>query len=513
MKLNFEENGCPVKLKLTKKHMALIQECANKFFIYDRKTKKGYCSNCERIVQYDMPSNSKDLEREIFTLGSIKKNELITCPHCGKILVAQPKRTSFFSNQEVLITQAVGEKIKYAAVSVDFRRRGEEDIANAGYEVWFYAAGELSRKEQRQYLKFGGWGWSKVDNSRMYGGDFVLNIKNIEQIRETISKSFLKNSALDEYYFRGARDWVELMNIAAKHPQVEYLTKQGLKELVIDKIYGRVNYIRPNWKADTIAGFLRLSPQDVDKLKQWGMMDKVGIPTYQRLKKEKHRVTKEDMTIAEKYSMTFLGWKFKVKIGRTSRYLEKYYQNNAPCCTHGASGYSRVRAINDYYDYRKMLKECGYPENEYYLYPPDLAEAHDRLVGEINARWEEKNKEKAAEEKRKLTKRLEKLEKLCYQNEAFLIRPLRSKAEFQKEGRDNINCVATYFGRAISGTTNIFVIRRQSSPDASFVTVEFRDGKILQIRGVKNSQVSEDVKAFANEWLEWMKQKKKKEAA
>ena len=56
------------------------------------------------------------------------------------------------------------------------------------------------------------------------------------------------------------------------------------------------------------------------------------------------------------------------------------------------------------------------------------------------------------------------------------------------------------------------MIRKLEDPDKSFVTVEFKDKKIMQIRGQKNSGVSEDVQKFADEWLTWMKQKKKEAA-
>ncbi|MGN1414032.1 MAG: PcfJ domain-containing protein, partial [Anaerovoracaceae bacterium] len=68
--------------------------------------------------------------------------------------------------------------------------------------------------------------------------------------------------------------------------------------------------------------------------------------------------------------------------------------------------------------------------------------------------------------------------------------------------------------RATAGKTGIFVIRLKSAPDTSLVTVEIRDGKLVQCRAKGNQQPDDDVQAFADRWMkEIVKKKGKRKAA
>ncbi len=516
MILNYKRgfDDCPVAIKLTAKDIAAIEEKTPKFFIYDRKRKKGYCTNCEKTIQYAVPRDKNDLERTIYPIGSFKSRDLVTCPRCKKELIALPNTTNYFASAWTLITKLIGKEIRYAIVESAFTYSSEERNKKLGYDLYIEAAGTLSAESQKQYICFNYGRWGATKKTTLYDVNFRLSIPEKEALRKTIRKSFLKTFGVEGFCFPNAGNAIETLRVAAKYPQVEYLLKMGMKEIVINKINGVPNHIRPNWRAKTLPAFLRLSAQDVDKLRQWEMLDVGHISTYQELKKTKKKITKEDVRIANDFIHELRRKKLltSTNLGRLSRYLEKVYRYNQPGCHAGAAMYGRYQVVAMYDDYIRMLKACNYPENDFYTYPPDLPKAHDKLVDEYNKKRKKEEMERLKAKNERFKKIVQKLEKLTYQNGEFLIRPLRSHEEFYEEGKNNINCVASYFERASEGKTSIFVIRKLDDPDKSFVTVEFKDKKIIQIRGQKNSGVSEDVQKFADEWLTWMKQKKKEAA-
>ena len=59
------------------------------------------------------------------------------------------------------------------------------------------------------------------------------------------------------------------------------------------------------------------------------------------------------------------------------------------------------------------------------------------------------------------------------------------------------NCVASYIDKVINGECQILFLRKQSSPEQSLVTIEVRNGRIIQaLRRFNNPVTEEDQKAI-----------------
>lgn len=60
-------------------------------------------------------------------------------------------------------------------------------------------------------------------------------------------------------------------------------------------------------------------------------------------------------------------------------------------------------------------------------------------------------------------------------------------------------CIYTcgYYEKVARGESEIAFIRKRSEPDVLFATLEWRDGRILQLRGYANCPVSQDVRDYA----------------
>ncbi len=152
-------------------------------------------------------------------------------------------------------------------------------------------------------------------------------------------------------------------------------------------------------------------------------------------------------------------------------------------------------------DYWNMAEKNGADmNNKNVRYPQNLINTHDTEVRQ--AKWKE---DKELIELFK--KRTEELQKYCYSSGSLIIRPAESENDLIIEGKLLNHCVASYAERHAKGETTIFFIRRTDEPDIPYYTLEL-DEKALQVRqnrGFKNCARTEEIKAFENEWLEFIK--------
>lgn len=364
----------------------------------------------------------------------------------------------------------------------------------------------ISREEQFMYAYQGAYrgGWSRCQGGSIYLIDkgCVHNLVTIEQLQNT----FLKYVDVD---IRFADYMIKEAALCAKYPQVEFIKKAGLEEIVERKILKLPSYIGPNWRAKSIPKFLGITYQDIEKLKSWGMFDVGNIAIYKilasqgKVKKNHIELVKREFYLSELYED-----RGKENFVRLATYFDKQrkrMKEDDNCINH---------SINWMYkDYLKQLQELGYPVNDYYRYPKNLKEAHDRISEEYLEMQDKKRREADKERQARFEKEfLPKLEKMCWRDSKYLIRPLRNRAEFNKEGRNNRNCVASYYERATDGGTSIFVLRKVGAEEESFVTVEveLKTMELKQCYGKGNRLPEDGVKEWAEKWLARMAKKKHK---
>ena len=297
--------------------------------------------------------------------------------------------------------------------------------------------------------------------------------------------------------------------MCAKYRQVEFIKKAGLEEIVERKILKLPSYIGPNWRAKSIPKFLGISHQDIEKLKSWGMFDVDNIATYKilasqgKVKKCHIGLVKSEFQTSELYEN-----RKKENFVRLATYFDKQRKRMKE-----DDNYINHSIKWMYKDYIKQLEELGYPLNDYYRYPKNIKEAHDHISEEYLAMKDKIRKEADKKRQSKFEKEfLPRLEKMCWRDSKYLIRPLRNRTEFNKEGRNNHNCVASYYERATDGGTSIFVLRKVGAEEESFVTVEvdLKTMKLKQCYGKGNRLPEEGVKEWVEKWLVRMMKKLKR---
>lgn len=467
--------------------------------IYDRFKKRAFCTSCENKFTYKF---------------SVKADGIRRCPCCGREQFWTPHTRTNVTSKVILFFFNEGEELKFVIVSAYWKTKEKTPIDDIEITTKIYPEemGVLSREKQEAYLHWSKGHWDLT--MPIYVHKDLDCAEAFPNTKAVIKNSILKHTSNYLPLNCGANYLIKKMAIFAKYPQAEYVCKAGFEELIKSKVWRKPTYIRPNWKADNIAGFFRLSHQDMDKLKQWEMLDLDSIAWYQLLKKHYKKITKsmlKEISSGKIDIDTCYNFKNHRPL-ELRRFILKVYDESKPHCHHGYYSYTINGVIREYKDYLNQLEKLGYPLNEYYMYPKNFTEAHDKISAEYN---EMLMKEKAKENElknQKLRKHTEKLEKYCYEDGEYLIRPLRSLEEFTSEGMINRNCVASYFGRASEGKANIFVIRKKTEPNAPYVTVELSANfnSILQCYAKGNTIPPESVIKFSEKWLKEVVMKRKK---
>lgn len=500
----------PFKPRLPKGHERFIHEEMPKYFIYNRFQKKAFCTACESQINYCWLGETLPIERTVHVMPKFTSRSFIKCPVCGKQVITHPHTSMLRSAHFFINFWNEKEKLRYSINYTTFSFDSGELPKETFYFTEPTGLGEFTRKNQRIMCE-SGYGYSSI-------GYVPSDISDFREVwfpnaRAAIKRSFLRYNDIDRAPLN-IKDMTQYLKVIAKYPQTEYLEKAGLEEIVLDKMYHRTNYIYPNWNASDLPGFLGIDQNDVNKLKQWGYIScSTNIGAFKAIRKHHKNVTKKmlETVINARYDVRNMWARYcrKQDPYKLCKYVEKQMRAYAPQCHVGMYGPS---PSNIYSDYISQIKELGYNMNdEYNLYPPDLAKAHDRVSKEFR---EYLDKKSAEENKRKdavYKKRLEKLSKWEWSDGTYLIRPLEGIADFKAEGRNNKNCVAGYFQKCADGKTNVFVIRRCDAPDTSYVTLELsNDKEIRQCEQTGNTVPPEEVINFAHEWLKTVVKKRKK---
>lgn len=183
----------------------------------------------------------------------------------------------------------------------------------------------------------------------------------------------------------------------------------------------------------------------------------------------------------------------------------------------------------DWLDYLDWCRELKYNLDNMFIYMPNnFKQVHDRVAKEYK---DLKDRKAAAEKKRRdklVAKKMQKIKKGMEEifsknvgvdalnikgNGLILIVPANSAA-IKEEGEALHHCVGTYIERVAKGETAIFFIRREGEPDKPYYTLEWRDNKVIQCRGMNNCSVTDKVKAFVQAFEEKMNEQiKAKESA
>ena len=159
---------------------------------------------------------------------------------------------------------------------------------------------------------------------------------------------------------------------------------------------------------------------------------------------------------------------------------------------------------HEYTHYIENIRALNLKVSRKRAFPEDFEEAQCRIHDILHAQKEIKNAGAMKKLHDALTSQAPFID-FMKQNTKYLVFVPESPQELVREGERLHNCLRTYVDRVSEGNTSIFFIREAYKPDAAFVAMEYRDGKIIQIHSSCNKGVDEDVRSFAEGFIKVLK--------
>ena len=83
----------------------------------------------------------------------------------------------------------------------------------------------------------------------------------------------------------------------------------------------------------------------------------------------------------------------------------------------------------------------------------------------------------------------------------YVIIAPKTPKDMIEEGQMMSNCVASYIERVANGNCMIFFMRTRKEPDRSLVTIEVRDGNLVQVKGRFNKRPTDEQNSAVNTWF------------
>ena len=487
-----EKQKLPYSIKWPTKLKQYLNDEINYPIIYNRFNKEAHCLSCGKDYKY---------------LNRYRADDYEICPCCGKRRATWPHTRNMIVDRTLIFATYTDTDIRIAVVDVFYKY--EEDnwahIKNIKAEMAVDEVLYFSKDKQEAWYK----DWWAQNPSASFRKDKGKGIRTFipldlrryrclmhESVQDALSNGFLKYANIG---IRDACDESHLMKLIyvySKYPQAEYLKKLGYQGIIDDRIYNQANYINVNWRGDSLEKMLGVTKTELSKLNQWGYKNTEDIGTYKFLKKYQAKISKKNM---DAFNSVFLS---------VSDYLSEFTKEENPIKISGYISKQKELCNNrlivyDYKDYLKQLKELGYPSEEYYLYPKNLNESHEKLTDEINKKRDEKKRRQAIQQEKEYKKILAKVKKFTFASETFVVRAIASIEELKEEGIKMHHCVATYRDKVVAEKCYIFTVRNTNEPDEPLATLELSQDKkrIIQLRGKYNAVVSDDIEAFCNHWF------------
>lgn len=453
------------------------------------KKQYGYCTHCKTTFPTD---GLRRNYQETINWGRKKQKVTAECPNCkSQCIVKQSGR-----DRKYMIDEAIFEYYEKSIVNpailiareirVTRDYRASYENVKANYSTLALYIFEMGKSVM---LKRNYWGEDFYVTGSVYSNtlDKLPYKCSYTSISDAVKNTHFQYSTWDSYTCNNS-SMVKFFDLYSKYPCIEYLTKEGFKELVLDKLWGRNTYSAINWKADSIFKILKLNKVALKELRKCKYKDdSLFLRLYQISIKDKSNLSLEE--IGEIRNR--IGFYFKElqsihkyvtlrKIFNYAKQQEKKYPKQ----------FERASILITWEDY---LADCKTLEmnlkDEQVLFPKNLYVAHQNTISQIKIKENEQFDIK-------IKKRAKSLGKYKFEYSGLIIRPVESSAELIKEGQILHHCVGTYAKRYSDGETNIFTIRKIDNLDKPYFTLELRKNEIVQIHGKNNCNPKEDVKAF-----------------
>lgn len=483
----------------------------NFFMVPDREDKqKAICSRCGKHI--------------VLAKFKLSHKDRTTCPKCGadgEVVHAWRRARTQAKYYFTYFERALYDKEAIIARSFAVYRcictdTGEIFDDYVPREYYLMRKGEAIHWTHECDFWGHEW-WSK--RRSLYSKDYVMELSGyqvwlgLDRLKPLLKDSWLKYSQLDAFIrLTGAEDAFRYIELYQKHPQLEYIMKMGLWNIIAEGLQCRSFRNIFNWKGKTPkdlfgvpigkGDMLALSALAVDMdtfhlalyLKKNSRFSLVDLAQKRKeLKQLSHFDTCEMFDTLKGYG---------VCSEETLKYILRQQQKK--------KRYYSIRGVLiDWMDYLKDCNELGLSlEDTAVLKPHDLQQAHQNIIAQLNIKADE-------ELDKQMAKLKEERKQYNFTAGGFLAKVAKSSSELIAEGKALHHCVGAYADRHAKGKCTIILIRRLKEPEVPFYTMELGgpEKRIVQVRGNHNCGMTQEVEAFVESYKKYLAELGKKKGA
>jgi len=472
-------------------------------YIFTRKEKKqqyGYCTHCEAEFKTD----------------GLKHNEETTCPKCkSKVMVrsgGMGRKYMIDTVYFVYYEKSIKDPNVLIARGIQAQRDYRYNYTRVKTDYFLMAMYVFDAiKSESVMLKHSYYGnsFERTSSICSLSGPFEQKGARVSYSRESIDAAIkdtpFKYSQWDSYH---SGDMTKFFEFYTKYPCVEYLTKEGYKGLVQNKLNGGLTYRTINWRGKTIFKILKINKQDLKLIKAQKInMTFRFLKIFQDAKKRDWKLTiEETISVSDEYLNYYDSLLNALKYSSMKKLLNYFTKqfdkfNKTKADKHY---YSKGNVLSTFRDYISDCIKLGMDTTkDQVIFPKDLFTAHQNTIKQIKMVKNEKYDVLIRE-------RVKLLHKYTFKCDGLIIRPAMSSQDLIDEGSALTHCVATNYTEAYAnGKTNIFFIRKISELDKSYYTIEICKDRIVQVHGKNNRSPSVDVQEFIKAFTSKKLNKKK----
>lgn len=481
------------------------REVAPAYLFYDyHKTKKpviAFCTGCGHEVSITAP----------------KHNEKLICPHCKHMatMKSRGKRGTIFDEDTCQVVQTVGtHELVIRIIKISYTYPKKEDAAKKS--VWENARlflhwenGECPQAEPYYYSYNGGvlTNWKKGERpvfsywNRNFEADLCGHVY-CRNLAEALKNTPWQYCPLQQFYewFHEPMELPPFLAAYIGHPKLEHLIKTGFYSLASDMAYRRCSCPLDETQNRThrLLGvgaedipFLQSKDVNTSWLKNFQELCKQQLKDRQKLLdwEMEHELINHQVHILEILRAT--------TVHKMTRYLEKQHLLlRGFLSPFGVTRYKDFAAVvAEYRDYLEMCRKQKYDmTNSFVLFPENLQKSHDKVQHSI----ELKENAKQRRAFRLAYKRI--MSSLDYEKYGLKIVYPETPEEIVQEGNALHHCVGSYVERVAAKECIIVFLRAVNDPEKPFYTIEVRQSRITQIRGMGNQGATPEVDKFIMHW-------------
>lgn len=337
---------------------------------------------------------------------------------------------------------------------------------------------------------------SNAWETRIYNS--VIAVQEDEDIRIAITNSCLRYAGVAEAYGLGDSAYRKVCDLNGinyikawyENPSIETLVKSNLSKAAQDAIRNPDKLIREaknpcealsiSKAVLKIANKLDLSLDSIFEAQRlWAVDNSLTAESFKEVVDSRLNIT----------SMVNIQKLYGIPIEDTMKYMQAAYDHQC---------IEKNDALNIWSDYLRMAKVLNIDlKDKSRRFPLSMKKEHDVAMFAYREVEERIDKEVFAKQAE-----INEQEVGNYSYKDYFIVIPKTPEDVVNEATQQKNCLRSYVTRIKEGRTVVCFIRKKDEPDNSFVTVEVREKKIIQLKGYCNSNPRDKkLMEFVQHWM------------